>query len=216
MSTLSVFVTSYLIITLSPGPNVLLVLKNAAQHGMKAAAISVLANLTCQLGIVCLVGLGAGTLLVKLPLMFLILKILGGSYLIYLGVKMLRNSQKSTIRVPHAKSDLKTVTFWRLFNEGFIVSISNPKTLLFLAAFLPQFLVTGNPVIPQFAIMYLSIALCVTLVHFFYAYCLINIKLNLMAKSGVSDFIPTLKNTIQRLTGGLFIFLGGGILFSQK
>lgn len=93
----TLFFLAYLVTTLSPGPNVLLVLKNSIQFGWKSAFITIFGNLTCQFLIVCLVALGVGALLQTLPVWFVVMKILGGSYLIYLGIKALRSKKNQPL-----------------------------------------------------------------------------------------------------------------------
>ncbi|WP_419787057.1 LysE family translocator [Pseudodesulfovibrio sp.] len=85
----AMFFLAYLVTTLSPGPNVLLVLKNSVRHGWKSAFITVLGNLSCQLLIVWLVAVGVGHLIQELPFWFVVMKTVGGAYLIYLGIKNL-------------------------------------------------------------------------------------------------------------------------------
>ncbi|EPM7825270.1 LysE family translocator [Vibrio fluvialis] len=89
------FALAYLATTLTPGPNVLLVLKNAVQYGWRTTFVTVLGNLSCQLIIVCLVALGVGELLSKTPIWFFVMKVLGGAYLIYLGLKLCVRNNKA-------------------------------------------------------------------------------------------------------------------------
>ncbi len=72
-----VFSLAYLVTTLSPGPNVLLVLKNSIQLGWRSAFITVLGNLSCQFLIVCLVAVGVGKLIQELPFWFEAMKLIG-------------------------------------------------------------------------------------------------------------------------------------------
>ncbi len=128
------FCLAYLVITLSPGPNVLLVLKNSVQYGWKSAFITVCGNLSCQLLIVCLVALGVGELLRQLPVWFTAMKIAGGGYLIYLGIKNLLALRrvKSGLLPASVPQKRKEKTLPQLYREAFLVSASNPKTMIFL------------------------------------------------------------------------------------
>lgn len=201
------FFLAYLVTTLSPGPNVLLVLKNSIQLGWKSAFITVLGNLTCQLMVVCLVAVGVGKLIQELPLWFVAMKLIGGAYLVYLGIKSLRSSRKSCFsrtieKPPTVKSS------GSLFFEAFLVSASNPKTLIFLSAFLPQFLDINHPAYEQFAIMFITICVIVTTVHLGYSYSI--------AYFGSHFSFKDLERRTAKITGGLFIAMGGGILFSNR
>jgi threonine/homoserine/homoserine lactone efflux protein len=183
------FFLAYLVTTLSPGPNVLLVLKNSIRHGWRSAFITVLGNLSCQFLIVCLVAVG-------------------GAYLIYLGVKNLRSARKGKASVPVEDAPAGSKKRRSLFLEAFLVSASNPKTLIFLSAFLPQFLDTAHPVSEQFSVMFATICVIVATVHLGYSY--------LIASLGHRFSFTDLGRRIDKLTGGLFIAMGGGILLSDR
>jgi len=217
INTWLVFFTSYLLITLSPGPNVILVLQNVLKYGYQSGMISIFANLCCQLAVVCLVAFGAGTIIEKFPFLFLMLKILGGCYLIFLGLtSVLKKKSKPTEYVETLKENSCRVSFFTLFKSGCLVSMSNPKTLLFLSAFLPQFLNHSDPVIPQFAIMFLSMAVCVLTVHLVYSYFAVSVKHKMTELSFKPSSLQNVKKWLNRVTGGAYILLGGGILVSQK
>ena len=205
----TLFCLAYLVTTLSPGPNVLLVLKNSIQFGWKSAFITIFGNLVCQFLIVCLVALGVGALLQTLPVWFLVMKVLGGSYLIYLGIKALRSKKTSTFdSIDKAAMTNSTKTGFALFGEAFLVSASNPKTLIFLSAFLPQFLTLESSAYMQFLIMFISICAIVTCVHIGYAFGI--------ARLGKRFSLKNMENKISKITGGLFISMGGGILLSNR
>jgi homoserine/homoserine lactone efflux protein len=201
------FFLAYLITTLSPGPNALLVLKNSIQLGWKSAFITVLGNLTCQFMVVCLVAVGVGKLIQELPFWFVVMKLTGGAYLVYLGIKSLRSSSKScfsrTIEKPRSDKSCSS-----LFFEAFLVSASNPKTLIFLSAFLPQFLDINHPAYEQFTVMFVTICVIVTAVHLGYSYSIAYVG----NRFSLKDF----ERRTAKITGGLFIAMGGGILFSSR
>lgn len=203
----TVFFLAYLVTTLSPGPNVLLVLKNSIQFGWKSAFITILGNLSCQFLIVCLVALGVGALLQTLPTWFLVMKIMGGTYLIYLGIKALRANKKSAFDALDTNVT-QTKTGGALFVEAFLVSASNPKTLIFLSAFLPQFLTLDSPAYQQFSVMFVTICAIVTCVHIGYAFGI--------ARLGKRFSLKNMEAKISKVTGGLFITMGGGILLSNR
>ncbi|WP_254658727.1 LysE family translocator [Marinomonas spartinae] len=203
----TVFFLAYLVTTLSPGPNVLLVLKNSIQFGWKSAFITILGNLSCQFLIVCLVALGVGALLQTVPTWFLVMKIMGGTYLIYLGIKALRSNKKSAFDAVDTNVTQKKAG-GALFVEAFLVSASNPKTLIFLSAFLPQFLTLDSPAYQQFSVMFVTICAIVTCVHIGYAFGI--------ARLGKRFSLKNMEAKISKVTGGLFITMGGGILLSNR
>ncbi|EGJ49550.1 Lysine exporter protein (LYSE/YGGA) [Desulfocurvibacter africanus subsp. africanus str. Walvis Bay] len=201
------FFLAYLVTTLSPGPNVLLVLKNSVQLGWKSAFVTVLGNLSCQFLIVCLVAIGVGKLIQKLPFWFVVMKSVGGAYLIYLGIKNLRASRKSGFSQTEAKTVIDNSKN-SLFLEAFCVSASNPKTLILLSAFLPQFFDIKHPAYEQLSIMFITICFIVTVVHLGYSF--------LIAYFSKHFSFQNFKHRVNRITGGLFVAMGGGMLLSNR
>ena len=200
------FFIAYLVITLSPGPNVLLVVKNAVKYGYKVASITILMNLICQLIIITLVAFGAGALLAKSPMLFLGLKVIGGAYLIYLGITGLLTKVDSTI----VNDDQPALQFsyGKVCKEAFLVSASNPKTVIFLSAFLPQFISTESSISLQFTTMFLTICLIVLVVHLAYSHIAKNIN---NKWSGLKS-----KPIFAKVTNSAFIAFGCGVLFSSR
>ena len=206
LETWLLFFIAYLVITLSPGPNVLLVIKNAVKYGYKAASITILMNLFCQLIIIILVAFGAGTLLAKSPILFFALQLVGGTYLICLGITGLLSKAGNT-QVNEKQTELK-LSYAKVCKEAFLVSASNPKTVIFLSAFLPQFISIDTSISLQFTTMFLTISLIVMSVHLTYAYIAKNIN---KKWSGLKA-----KPIFSKITNSAFIVFGCGVLFSNR
>ncbi|MBN3791730.1 LysE family translocator [Burkholderia sp. Ac-20353] len=162
------FAAAYLATTLSPGPNVLLVVRNTVRYGSHGTAATIAGNLVAQGAVVVLVALGVGALLAAMPPLFVAMKVVGALYLMVLGVRQLRGpragSDATTGETPAIAPDRK-----KLFREALLVSGSNPKTLIFLSAFMPQFIAHDRPLAMQFVVMYATIACTVMLVHSLYS-----------------------------------------------
>lgn len=125
------FAAAYLATTLSPGPNVLLVVRNTVRYGTRGTATTIAGNLLTQLVIVILVALGVGAVLAAIPPLFIGMKVVGALYLMYLGFKQFRASQPKDESSTEA-SFSRTPGNRRVFMEAILVSGSNPKTLIFL------------------------------------------------------------------------------------
>jgi threonine/homoserine/homoserine lactone efflux protein len=128
-------ITAFVVIVI-PGPSVLFVVGRALACGSRVAVWTVLGNAIGEYGQVIAVAIGVGALAEQSVAVFTALKLLGGAYLIYLGVRTFRErrSLAAALAAPVAlRSDR------RAFLEGFTVGITNPKTVVFLAAILPQF-----------------------------------------------------------------------------
>lgn len=197
------FSLAYLLTSLTPGPNVLLTVRNALRYGPSGMGMTLFGNLAAQLLAISAVAMGIGALLVSLPSAFLALKLVGAGYLIYLGLRQLlaRSASNTASNQPVAVSHHGK---WRIGLEAFLVSASNPKTLVFFCAFLPQFLEPGRPIFGQFAAMYLSMALIVCLVHSFYCFTAYRFGQRIKASPIAAWF--------KRATGALFIGLGVRLL----
>ncbi|MCF1484084.1 RhtB family transporter [Allorhizobium ampelinum] len=172
------FALAYLGITFSPGPNVLVVLNHTAKYGYRHVFVPMAGNLSCQLLIIVAIGVGIGSLLTVESAAYHWMKIAGALYLIYLGARIVYDvfirGRLKAVKAPTQLNQVHALPSARKrFLEAFAVSASNPKTVIFLSAFLPQFISPEWPIVPQFAIMYLTIAIIVISVHYMYAFLLI-------------------------------------------
>jgi threonine/homoserine/homoserine lactone efflux protein len=131
-----------------PGPTVLLVISYALGHGRKPAAAIVagvgLGDATAMTA--SMVGLGA--LLAASASVFMVLRWIGGAYLIYLGVKLWR----APLATPATDQALPARPL-RMFWHAYAVTALNPKSIIFFVAFVPQFLVASQPFWPQVAVL---------------------------------------------------------------
>ena len=126
---------SFLLIVI-PGPSVLFVIGRALAQGRRAALTTVVGNTLGAYVLVVAVALGVGAVVERSVLVFTALKLVGAAYLVYLGVKAVR--QRRSLQAAFtgdgpAHGGLRTL--W----EGFAVGVANPKTIVFFAAVLPQF-----------------------------------------------------------------------------
>jgi threonine/homoserine/homoserine lactone efflux protein len=158
-STLLGFTLAALIVLLIPGPGVLYVVTRSLTQGRLAGMVSVLGLSTGALVHVVAATVGLSAILLASAAAFGIVKFLGAFYLIYLGFRTLL-ARQSTIDVTAPKSD----TLIRIFADGILVSILNPKIAVFFLAFLPQFLAPEQGSIPtQFmwlGLIYVALAIC--------------------------------------------------------
>ena len=206
------FAAAYLLTTISPGPNVLLVIRNSVRYGSRGAAASVAGNLLAQGIVVALVALGVGAVLVALPPLFVAMKVLGAAYLMYLGVRQLRSARKTqatqTAQPAATASPAYAFDRRKVFREALLVSGSNPKTMIFLSAFMPQFIDHERSLPEQFIVMYLTIAVTVALVHTVYSLGVRGIHQHV----GASRWIAAIK----RGSGLVFVALGIKLLTAQR
>ena len=135
LSTIALFLLAALGLLLIPGPSVLYVVTRSAAQGRRAGIASVMGIESASLIHVTAAALGLSALLLTSALAFNIVKYLGATYLIYLGLRtLLAKEDSQQLSVPAPRSP------FQLFSKGFLVNLLNPKTALFFYAFLPQFI----------------------------------------------------------------------------
>ncbi|PDP87267.1 lysine transporter LysE [Glycomyces fuscus] len=119
-----------------PGPSVLFVVGRSLSLGRRSGLLSVLGNSLGTLPAIAAVALGVGPIVAESLVVFTAIKLVGAAYLIYLGVRAIRH-RNVHMHVDAAGGD--RVSSLKLVGEGFFVGISNPKTIVFFVAVLPQF-----------------------------------------------------------------------------
>jgi threonine/homoserine/homoserine lactone efflux protein len=143
-STLSLFIGATSILVFAPGPNTLYIIARGVQQGRKAGIISSLGVQVGTLTHIAAAAFGLSAILLSSALAFQAVKYVGAGYLIYLGVKTLRAKDKGGPAV------IQRARLSRVFYQGAVVNLLNPKTALFFFAFLPQFVdATRGPVAAQ-------------------------------------------------------------------
>jgi len=126
-----------IIIILAPGPSVLFVIARAIAWGRATAVATVAGNVMGAFALSVVVAVGLGPILQSSDLAFIAVQILGGGYLVYLGITAIRHSQIHASDMTN-QGDVRP-SKWKSMREGFWVGALNPKGIVFFAAILPQF-----------------------------------------------------------------------------
>jgi threonine/homoserine/homoserine lactone efflux protein len=159
-STLPVFIAASVALLLIPGPAVLFIVARSGAQGTRAGLVSVLGVHTATVVHVLAAVAGLSAVVVASSLAFTAVKVVGGVYLILLGIKSMRSAR----RVVQATTTPMVRAEKRLFAEAFVVSLLNPKVALFFLAFLPQFVERGHgPIWSQtlvLGLVYILLGLC--------------------------------------------------------
>jgi threonine/homoserine/homoserine lactone efflux protein len=134
-ASMGVFCVAAILLLLTPGPAVLYIVARSVEQGRIAGLISVCGITTGTLVHVLAAALGLSALLASSALAFAVVKYAGAGYLIYIGVR--RMLSRPDAQAPQLK--LPRRSLGRLYRDGFLVNLLNPKTALFFLAFLPQF-----------------------------------------------------------------------------
>jgi threonine/homoserine/homoserine lactone efflux protein len=146
------YAAAVFVISGTPGPNMLLSMTHGIHHGLQGTFSTMLGLLSGVTIILSISLAGLGAVLLASSFAFEVLKYLGAVYLIYLGIKMWRNSANDTEneRRPDAQRA------WARYRIGVLVALSNPKAILFGVAFFPQFIDHNQPVVAQAGILLLT------------------------------------------------------------
>ena len=143
MSSLAAFAAVSFAIIIIPGPSVMFVVGRALSLGRRAALITVSGNAAGFYVQVVLVALGLGAIVERSVAVFTAIKLIGAVYLVWVGIQAIihrRENAKMAVAVEGAD----VVAHRSLFVDGFVVGVANPKTIVFFAAILPQFVETGG------------------------------------------------------------------------
>jgi len=181
-------------LSLTPGPNSLLVLTHGALHGHRKTLYTVAGGALGFLALIALSMLGIGALLQTSAQALTLLKLLGGAYLVWLGVQLWR-APAIQLGTTVAGSDARASA---LLRQGLLTAISNPKALLFYGAFLPQFIDPARDLLTQFIVMALV---------FVAVECLVEYLLALLAHR-IRPALERLGKRFNRACGGMFVAMG--------
>lgn len=136
---LAAFVTASLVLAITPGPAVVFIVTQTLGRGRRAGLASVAGVALGNFGNAAGAAIGLAALFAVSSLAFSVVKYAGAAYLVYLGIRALRAGRDNGVAaaVPGAQGRKAIAT---MFRDGFVVALLNPKTALFFAAFLPQFM----------------------------------------------------------------------------
>jgi threonine/homoserine/homoserine lactone efflux protein len=129
-------VLASVVLIVIPGPSVLFVIGRSLALGRVGGLLSVVGNALGMLPLVAAVALGVGVVVAQSVLLFTGIKIAGALYLVYLGIQAIRHRADAAAAVT---GEVAPRSPWRLLGEGFVVGVTNPKTIAFFVAVLPQF-----------------------------------------------------------------------------
>jgi threonine/homoserine/homoserine lactone efflux protein len=140
---LPIFLLAALVLLLTPGPAVLYIIARSLDQGRAAGLVSVLSIEVGNFFHVLVAALGLSAILLSSPLAFAIVKYLGAAYLVYLGLRRFFRRDAGPAAVT-----LQPQSLSKIFSQGVLVAILNPKTALFFFTFLPQFVDAGQGSVP--------------------------------------------------------------------
>ena len=181
-------------LTFTPGPNGLLALTHGAIYGSRKTIATILGG---SLGFATVIGLsmfGIGALLAASAQLLIVMKFVGGAYLIWLGIQVWRSPS-----LGESKTTVSTnVSSFSLFRQGALAALTNPKGILFFVAFLPQFIDPTFSLLTQFVVM----ALTFVIIEFIYEYAVASLA------NKIKPFLAKFGKKVNRVFGGIFMVIG--------
>ncbi|HXH04411.1 MAG TPA: homoserine/homoserine lactone efflux protein [Candidatus Competibacteraceae bacterium] len=199
LTTWLAFLAASIVLSVTPGPGVVNTMSNALSYGWRRSLAAIFGLQAGLAGTIVLVGVGLGSLIAASSTAFTALKWLGVGYLIYLGWEKWRACAEFAV-----DSSRPAPSPWKLFNQAVLVNLTNPKAIVFLVAFFPQFIDPARSYTEQVALMGFTAIVVDTLVM-----------------TGIAGLAAQLRRYVQdprcmrlqnRLFGGLF--MGAGMLLA--
>lgn len=203
LTTLLFFIPACFALNMAPGPNNLLSLSNAKRYGVRAACLAGIGRLVAFVGMITLAATGLATLLYTSEKIFLVIKVVGGFYLLWLAYQLWNADTAES-------NDGRTnpIGLFELARQEFLLAAGNPKAILIFTAFLPQFVEPSGNVGQQFMVLGALFLLLEWVAIAGYAY----------AGSFLSHWFsrPAMRRLFNRGCAGLLASAGIGLLFAKK
>ncbi len=190
------FLVASVIVLMIPGPTILLVVTRSLNHGTSVRRATVAGVVLGDLVAMTAAMLGAGAILLASAELFTALRIAGGVYLLWLGVKTWRSRGRQWMLEQPQETSPR-----RVFAESFAVTATNPKSIAFFVAFVPQFINPAYPWLPQTVAMILAFVILGGLNALTYAW--------LAGRARGAMLNPTTRQRVAQTSGGVLI--AGGV-----
>jgi len=181
-------------LSLTPGPNSLLVLTHGALHGHRKTLFTVAGGAIGFVVLIALSMVGIGALLKASAHALTVLKLIGGLYLVWLGIQLWR-APAIQLRADAAQDNTRGT---ELFRQGLLTAVSNPKALLFYGAFMPQFIDPNRDLLLQFVIMATNFVVIEFLVEYLLA----------LLAHRIRPALERVGKKFNRVCGGMFVAMG--------
>ena len=155
------FLLAAILIAVTPGPGAVLSMSTSLRYGYRSALVAILGLQAAILVHLLIVAIGFGALLAASETAFTIVKFIGAAYLIWLGVQKWRSAPQEV------DENRPQGTMNKLFAEGLLVNLTNPKAIVFFLAFMPQFIRPAEPLLPQYFILTATVVVIDIIVMWF-------------------------------------------------
>ncbi|GAB2881623.1 LysE family translocator [Pseudoduganella ginsengisoli] len=207
---LTLFIISGLLLNIMPGPDSLLIMARSATQGWRAGCAAALGVGAGTMVHVTAAAVGISALLAASATAFNLVKWIGAAYIVWMGIGMLRARLKGEAASLAPKAAPAPAPYHRIFAQGFLTNVLNPKVALFFLAFVPQFISADSPN---------------KAAAFFLLGCIFNFN-SMLWCNGLALFTafasarlkvkPLVALWLNRITGSLFVALGARLALSEQ
>jgi len=196
---LPLFVISGLLLNIMPGPDSLLIMTRSATQGWRAGCAAALGIGTGTLVHIFAAALGLSAVLATSATAFTVVKLVGAAYILYMAVGLLRSRKQSGEAQALA---LPALPYRKIFAQGFLTNVLNPKVAIFFLAFVPQFITADAP---NKALAFIVLGCIFNVNGMLWCGALSLATARASARIKLS---PAVSLWLNRATGGLFVWLG--------
>jgi threonine/homoserine/homoserine lactone efflux protein len=210
---LTLFVISGLLLNIMPGPDSLLIMARSASQGWRAGCAAALGIGAGTMVHVTAAAVGLSALLSTSAMAFSVVKWVGAAYIVYVGIGMLRARLKAADDTPAAggiTAAAAPLPYRKIFAQGFLTNVLNPKVALFFLAFVPQFISADSP---NKALAFLILGCIFNFNGMLWCNALAVFTAFASARLKVKPLVALWLN---RVTGSLFLALGARLALSEQ
>ena len=203
---LTLFIISGLLLNIMPGPDSLLIMARSATQGWRAGVAAAMGIGTGTMVHVLAAAVGLSAILATSATAFMVVKYIGAAYIIWMAIGLLRSKRKEAgeqLAVP-------PLSYRKIFAQGFLTNVLNPKVAIFFLAFVPQFI---DAAAPNKALAFIILG-CIFNINGM-LWC-VSLALFTALASARLKVNPVLSLWLNRVTGGLFIWLGIKLALSKQ
>jgi homoserine/homoserine lactone efflux protein len=197
------YVLACMILTMTPGPSILLGVVHSLNYGTKNTIFTALGDISANFIQMLLVAVGLGVIISTSEIAFQVIKWFGVITLLYMGIKMIKSKPK---KIEKDGKVIVNVSRKKLYMKGFLVAAGNPKAIVFFTAFFPQFIDLDKSLFSQMAIMCPTMALMDFSFVMFYAFS---------ATRFFNKFEKNIAN-INKFGGGALVGASGFLALTSK
>jgi threonine/homoserine/homoserine lactone efflux protein len=202
---LLIYIATVFIASIIPGPSMLLALNHGIRYGVRISIITALGNTAATLIQAILSIIGLSIVLIKISMLFSVIKYAGAAYIIYIGIMTLLNSADPSEKAGDGKTGKEKAS--AIFRESFLVTMGNPKAIIFFTALFPQFISTNNETaLSSFILIALLLLIAFTCMMIYIVF-----------GQSIQKILTSRKRKIffNRIVGFSFLGLGLGLMFGR-